>query len=104
MGFDMKGINNFYIFLITVSVVFIIFVILVLHFDKSEPKYIPNYITLRDNLTMPDGRTYWDNNNKTDMLIASEVLKEYLKTKDFDADKSLVGERRGVTGWGSARN
>jgi len=47
-------------------------------YDKffiKELVYIPDYHTLRDNLTMPDGRMYWDDNNQTDMLIAASILR-----------------------------
>lgn len=51
------------------------------NFFHKEPIYIPNYKTLRDNLTMPDGRTFWDDNNQTDAKIALQILVDYIDRK-----------------------
>ncbi|KKN77141.1 hypothetical protein LCGC14_0363380 [marine sediment metagenome] len=56
-------------------------------YDKffKQPEYVPDYHTLRDNLVMPDGRSYWDDNNHTDMMVAAQILETYL-------DKKIAGE------------
>ncbi len=61
-------------------------------YDKyfGQPEYVSHYITLRDNLKMPDGRSYWDNNNQTDMLIASKILEEDMNRQVLERNQANV--------------
>ena len=74
------GVMLVLLFIIGSSILLFIFSFYDKYFGEPE-QYVPGYITLRDGLTMPDGRNYWDDNNHTDMMIAAGILETYLDKK-----------------------
>ncbi len=79
-----KGILAMLLFIVGSSIVMLIF----MFYGKflGVESYEPDYHELRDNLLMPDGRDYWDNNNQTDMLVASNILEEDMNRQILERD------------------